>query len=125
MVNLVERVEIICANGAEYPYDQHKYDVAICTGASFIWENFSGALRSLSTAINRNGKIIIGEPYWLSYQIPTEYRQRRKEVNNEFELLQIIHEDGFELEYLVRASHDDWDRYEAGNWNGLVRWIEE
>jgi hypothetical protein len=25
----------------------------------------------------------------------------------------------------VRASHDDWDTYEAGNWYGLSRLIEE
>ena len=22
-------------------------------------------------------------------------------------------------------SRDDWDRYESGNWVGLLRWIEE
>ena len=32
---------------------------------------------------------------------------------------------GFELEYVIRASQDDWDRYEAGNWHGLVRWLED
>ncbi len=25
----------------------------------------------------------------------------------------------------MRASHDDWDAYEAGNWHGLIRWLEE
>ena len=23
------------------------------------------------------------------------------------------------------SRRDDWDRYEAGNWHGLVRWLEE
>ena len=36
-----------------------------------------------------------------------------------------MRKEGFELEYLVRASINDWYRYEAGNWHGLVRWIEE
>jgi len=26
---------------------------------------------------------------------------------------------------MVRSSPDDWDSYEAGNWHGLVRWLEE
>ena len=25
----------------------------------------------------------------------------------------------------MRASHDDWDHYEAENWRGLLRWIDE
>jgi hypothetical protein len=29
------------------------------------------------------------------------------------------------LEYVVRASEEDWDRYVAGDWQGLVRWLEE
>ena len=45
--------------------------------------------------------------------------------HTEYELLQITREEGFDLEYVVRASHDDWDRYETGNWYGLIRWIEE
>ena len=43
----------------------------------------------------------------------------------EKELLEIAHEEGFDIEYVVRSNHDDWDRYEAGNWYALVRWIEE
>jgi len=39
--------------------------------------------------------------------------------------LQIAREEGFDFEYVVRASHDDWDHYEADNWRGLVRWIED
>jgi hypothetical protein len=26
---------------------------------------------------------------------------------------------------VLRASPEDWDRYEAGNWLGLLRWIDE
>ena len=75
--------------------------------------------------MHKEGKIVIGEPYWLSDVVPPVYRQRLNEVHSEYELLQRIRKEGLELEYLMRASHDDWDRYEADNWNGLVRWIEE
>ncbi len=34
-------------------------------------------------------------------------------------------EEGFELEYVIRASHDDWDRYLSDNWYSLMRWLEE
>jgi SAM-dependent methyltransferase len=125
MANLDERIEIICANGANYSFEKNVYDVAVCTGASFIWDKFGDALIALSTAVHKGGKIVIGEPHWLSDETPPVYRQRMEEVHSEYELLQRIHEEGMELEYLVRASHDDWDRYEADNRNGLVRWIEE
>jgi hypothetical protein len=105
--------------------DQQAFDVAICTGASFIWDDFDGALRALSTAVHKEGKIVIGEPYWLADEIPPEYRQGMNEVHREYELLQRMRKEGYELEYLVRASIDDWDSYEAGNWYGLVRSIEE
>ena len=125
LANLDERIEIICANVAKYSIDQHASDVAICTGASFIWDDFGGALRVLSTAVHQEGKIVIGEPYWLADEIPPVYRQRNDEVHTEYELLHRMRKEGLELEYLVRASIDDWDSYEAGNWYGLVRWIEE
>ena len=123
--NLDERIEIICANVANYSVDQHAFDVVICTGASFIWDDFGGALRALSSAVHQKGKIVIGEPYWLADEIPPAYRQRKDEVHTEYELLHRMRKEGLELEYLVRASIDDWDRYEAGNWYGLVCWIEE
>jgi len=34
-------------------------------------------------------------------------------------------EEGFDIEYVIRASHDDWDRYESDNWYGLIRWLED
>lgn len=123
--NLDERIEIICANAAKYSIDQYASDVAICTGASFIWDDFADALRALSTAVHKEGKIVIGEPYWLSDEIPPEYRQRMNEFHTKYELLQRIRKEGLELEYLVRANLDDWDSYEAGNWYGLISWIEE
>ena len=54
-----------------------------------------------------------------------EYAQRETSTHLEEELLQITREEGFDVEYVVRASHDDWDRYEADTWHGLIRWLEE
>lgn len=122
---LTERIEITCENGAEYSFLDRHYDAAVCTGASFIWGKFSAALKVLSTAVHAKGKIVIGEPYWLRDEIPAAYRQQLDDVYSEHELLGQIRAADLELEYLVRASNDDWDRYEAENWHGLVRWLEE
>jgi hypothetical protein len=47
--------------------------------------------------------------------IPTRYAARETSTHTEHELLQIAREEGFDFEYVVRASHDDWDRYETYN----------
>lgn len=121
---LADRIQIVCGNAAEYPFEAHAFDAAACIGASFIWNGYRPALRKLKEAIKPNGKVAIGEPYWRTTAVPPEY-SRNETVHTEYELLRIAREEGFDFEYVVRAGHDDWDHYEAGNWRGLVRWIDE
>ena len=121
---IAERIKIVCVNAAEYPFEKHGFDVALCIGASFIWNGYRPTVRAMKKAIHTTGKLVVGEPYWLKGGVPSEYAEQYP-VHIENELLQITREEGFDLEYVVRSSHDDWDRYEAGNWYGLIRWIEE
>ncbi len=120
-----DRIEIVCANAAEYPFEKHAFDAAVCIGASFIWGGYRPTLQAMKQAIHSNGKLVVGEPYWLKEHVPPGYAKGEQGVHTEYQLLHMAREEGFDFEYMVRASHDDWDRYEAGNWNGLVRWIEE
>jgi SAM-dependent methyltransferase len=123
--NLAARIEIACADAANYPVEPGGYDVAACVGASFIWDGFRSALQQMRLALRPGGRIVIGEPYWRSAAVPPEYSRREAAIHTEFELSQILRAEGYDLEYVVRASQDDWDRYEAGNWQGLVRWLQE
>jgi SAM-dependent methyltransferase len=122
---LSDRIEIVCASGADYSFAEQAFDVATCIGASFIWGGYRPAICAMRRAIHRDGRIGIGEPYWLKDSIPPEYAAQNTSVHSEYELLRITRQEGFDLECVVRASHDDWDRYESDNWHGLVRWIEE
>jgi len=122
---ITERIEIVCENAAEYPFEKQAFDVALCIGASFIWGGYRPTIQAMKEAIHADGKLVIGEPYWLKNNVPAEYAKQEQAVHREYELLQITREEGFDLKYVVRANHDDWDRYEAGNWYGLIRWIEE
>lgn len=117
-------VQIVHLDAAEYPFQPHAFDAAVCIGASFIWNGFGPALRKLKEAIKPTGKVAIGEPYWRTSAVPPEY-SRKETLHAEHELLGIARAEGYDFEYVVRASHDDWDHYEAENWRGLVRWIEE
>lgn len=119
-----DRIEIVCMDAAKYEFPEHSFDVATCLGASFIWKGFRPTVAAMSRAIVPGGKLAIGEPYWLTADVPPEYAQSMG-FHSETELLRIVREEGYELEYIVRASLDDWDRYMSGNWYGLMRWLEE
>jgi SAM-dependent methyltransferase len=123
--DLTDRIEIVCGDAAGYAFRLHAYTVATCIGASFIWGGFRNTIIGMKHAVEDGGRLVIGEPYWLRDKVPSEYKTSEPTVHFEKELLEIVHEEGFDIEYVVRANHDDWDRYEAGNWYALVRWIEE
>jgi SAM-dependent methyltransferase len=122
---LSDRIQIVCANAADYSIEEHSFDTAVCIGASFIWDGYSPTLRALKRAARSGSRLAIGEPYWRTSDVPPEYAQSQPEVLTEYGILQGARQEGFDFEYVVRASHDDWDRYEADNWHGLVRWLED
>jgi len=122
---LADRLQIVHASGSDYAFEPGSFDFAACVGASFIWGGYKPALQVLHRAIRPDGKVIIGEPYWLKEAVPPDLAQEQTEIHSEAWLLRVARQEGFDVQYVVRASHDDWDRYEAGNWDGLLRWIEE
>jgi SAM-dependent methyltransferase len=121
---VADRVEIVCANAAEYVFEPHHYDLAACIGATFIWGGFVEAIQAMKVAVRPGGRLAIGEAHWARQPVPPEFARTQESMHTEYELLQLARQEGFDFEYMVRASHDDWDHYEASNWYGLVRWIE-
>jgi len=122
---LKERLQVVQGKGAEYRFEPGSFDFATCVGATFIWGGYKPALQALKQAIRPGGKLLVGEVYWLRDSVPPDLAQSQTEIHSEKWLLKTTWEAGLEVEYVVRASHDDWDTYEAGNWYGLSRWIEE
>jgi len=122
---LSDRIEIVCSNGADYVFEERAFDAATCIGATFIWGGYKEAIQAMKRAIHQNGRLGIGETHWLSDQVHPEYAQKQTSTHTEPELTQITRDEGFELEYIIRASHDDWERYSSDSWYGLIRWLEE
>ena len=122
---LSQRLTIVCADAATYPIEPQSFDVVACVGAVFIWGDLAKALQHLKAIIKPQGKVIIGEPYWKHSMVPPSDAQRRSSVLSESGIFQVVRAAGFDVEYVVHASADDWDRYEAANWRGLLHWIEE
>jgi cyclopropane fatty-acyl-phospholipid synthase-like methyltransferase len=116
---LTERLQIVCHDGATYPFEPGSYDVACCIGASEIWGGFRPTLQALKQAITPagrdlpGGQIVIGEPYYAQKELPQELIDFEGEWHTEVELLDIIHEEGCELGHILRASSDDRDGYTA------------
>jgi len=123
--DLSDRISIACGDGAAYPFEPGAFDAATCLGATFIWGGYRGTVRALRRAIRSDGRLGVGEPFWLSARVPKVYAQQERCVQFERDLLEITHQEGFELESVFRSSRDDWDCYESANWRGLIRWIEE
>jgi protein-L-isoaspartate O-methyltransferase len=122
---LSDRIKVECTDGAKYQFEEESYDVAACIGASFIWGGFKETINGMKNAIHSKGKLVIGEPYLIKEPVPQEYRKKIEPIHTEIELLNIARETGFDFEYMIRANHDDWDRYEASNWYSLSKWIEK
>ena len=123
---LSEHLKIVCGNAAEYEFAPQEFDVAACIGALFIWQNdFRRTLRQMCQAVHNDGKLIIGEAYWSRPQVPPEYSRKATSIHTEHELFQICREEGYTIEWIRRASDDDWDRYESSNWQGLIDWLHK
>jgi ubiquinone/menaquinone biosynthesis C-methylase UbiE len=124
-LGLSDRLEVIEGKGADHPFAPGSFDIAACIGASFVWGGVKDALPELKRAIHSDGKIILGEPYWLKDAIPPDFAQQQNEIQSEIALLRLFRQAGLEVEYVLHSNHDEWDEYEAGNLYGLSRWIEE
>jgi SAM-dependent methyltransferase len=124
---LSDSIEIVCGKGDEYSFEKGTYDVAACIGASFIWGGYKPTIHGMKDAIHSKGKLAIGEPYWLKEPVPEEFIKKNKDedIYSEYELIQIARVEGFDFEYMVRSSLDDWDGYEVSNWYSLARWLEK
>jgi len=121
---LTDRLKIVCGDAAKYEFVPHSFTLASCIGATFIWDSFKDALHAMKEAVQPHGKLVIGEAFWLTDNVPDKFRTQQTMVQDEIVLLQGTREEGFDFEYVLHSSHDDWDRYEADNWHSLVRWIE-
>jgi SAM-dependent methyltransferase len=122
---LSERLQIVHGPGADYECQPGSFDFAACVGASFVWDGYRQALQAMRQVIRPQGRVIIGEPYWLVENVSPDLAQAWTEmIHSEAWLLHTAREEGFDVQYVIHSSHEDWDRYEAGNWDGLLRWIE-
>ena len=118
-----DRIEIVEANGAEYAFEKNSFHVASALGSTFIWKDFRGAIRAMKEALTPDGKLLVGEVYWNTDQAPPEYRSIET-LCSQRQLLDTAREEGFDIEFVIPSSYEEWDNYETANWIGLLECIE-
>jgi ubiquinone/menaquinone biosynthesis C-methylase UbiE len=123
--DLTDQIEIVCSPAADYVFEEEAFDAATCIGATFVFGGFQQTIQSMKRAINQDGRLGIGETHWLSSQVNPEYAQKQATTYTEPQLARFTRSEGFELEYILRSSRDDWDRYVSDSWYALIRWLKE
>jgi len=124
MRGLSNQIEIVCSHAADYVFEEGAFDAATCVGATFIFGGYQQTIQVMKRAVHQGGRLGIGETHWLSTQINPDYAQKQTSTHTETELALFTRDEGFELEYIIRSSQDDWDRYISDSWYGLLRWLE-
>jgi SAM-dependent methyltransferase len=119
---LNDRIEIVEQDAAELTLEPERYDVAMCLGASFIWDGLQGTLSALVPAARHGGHVVVGEPYWRRWPLPDGIDDGDYVTLGD--TAKRFGAAGLQLDTLFDASLDDWDRYETLHWRALEEWLD-
>ncbi len=119
-------LEFILQDGAEYQPDApESFDLAVCLGASWIFDGHRGTLQGLKKLTKPGGLVLVGEPYWITE--PTEEYLAaeditRDEFSDHYGNIVIGEEEGLTTLYSRVSDPDDWDRYEGLQWHASAEY---
>jgi SAM-dependent methyltransferase len=107
-------IELIHGRGEDYE-PAEPFDVAMCIGASWIWNGFSGTLDALRGFVKPGGLIVSAEPYWRA-EPAAEYLAREELERETFFTLDgcydVAMSKGLELIWMRGSTEQEWDGYE-------------
>ena len=115
-------------DGAHYKAGEEPVDLAMCVGASWIWQGHRDTLRSLSSFVRPGGLVLTGEPYWRRPPDPSylaDGRMRLEDFSTHDGNVAVGVEVGLTPLYTIAGSEDDWDRYESLQWQAAERFTAE
>ncbi|WP_329130331.1 class I SAM-dependent methyltransferase [Streptomyces sp. NBC_01476] len=122
------RVTFERGDAGAYRAEEGAFDVVSCIGATWIGGGFAGTVELLRPAMRPGGLMLIGEPYWTEPP-PEEALEAVEAEPDDFTslagTLDRIEAAGMELVEMVLADGDSWDRYAAGQWFTIDRWLRE
>ena len=123
-----DRVVFHEADASSYQPESKGFDVASCLGATWIGAGVTGTIELLRQAVDSDGLVLIGEPYWHTPPPGDAYEALECEPDEFTSLVGLL--DRFEAAHtdlveMVLADGDSWDRYAASQWWTLDRWLED
>lgn len=114
------------SEGSRYTIEAGGFEMAMALGTSFIYSGFEATVKALATAIEPQGYLAVGEPYWKVTDPPEAYLVSEGLTADRYatlaENLERLKEWGFELVNLIVASREEWDSYEGHHWQAVDRW---
>ena len=128
--DVADRVTFERADATEYPVEDHDVDVACCIGASWIGGGLVGTLDLLRRPLrDDSGLLVVGDAFWSEEPSPGAVKALADGEEDQFALLPDLldrsQRAGYELVETVRASDDDWDRYEAKQWKTVDQYLRD
>jgi SAM-dependent methyltransferase len=120
---------LIEGRGEEYaPAAGTAFDVAMCVGASWIWDGFEGTLRALAGFVRPGGLLVSGEPYWKCRPTP-EYcagcEVREEDFGDLHGCYELATRLGLTCVWARRSTDGEWDRYELDQMAAVDRFARE
>ncbi len=120
-------IEILNMGGADYRPDR-SFDLAMCIGASWVYQGHRGTLRALKSMTNPGGLVLVGEPFWLkepeeAYLLAENHP--RDIFGTHYGNVLVGEEEGLVPLYTVVSNQDDWNGYEALQWHTAEKYARE
>lgn len=126
-LEVIDQVNFVHDDAAQYPQSFHEFDVVSCIGATGIGGGLVGTLELMKTALKpRDGMILVGEPYWHvtpTYDVAASMEAEPDTFATLGDTLQRFESVGLELVEMVLADLTDWDRYEAKHWMAVDNYL--
>ncbi|MDP6824481.1 MAG: methyltransferase domain-containing protein [Dehalococcoidia bacterium] len=125
---LDDRVEIVLMGGADYDAAPGSFDLAMCIGATWVWDGYVGTIEALKKIAKPGGLIAIGEPFKM-HEPSAEYENAEPglvaNLVTHAENVAIAVNAGLTPLYAIVSSQDDWDRYEGLQWRAAEAFAVE
>lgn len=123
------RVHFVEQPALQFTPDPEGYDVVLCIGASFALGSSDDAVLWMRQVLRPGGVLAIGEPFFTEIPLPeaalVELGMKPDSLRDLPGIVDALDAQGLELQGLIVASQDDWDRYENPKWRAAYRWAAE
>ena len=111
-------IEFLEMDGKDYRPEEEA-DLAMCIGASWIFDGYKNTLKALSSMTRPGGWVMVGEPFWRKSP-PAVYLRRAKLKRSLFGThygnVKMCETVGLAPVYALVSSMADWDKYEGLHW---------